>query len=130
MSTIASAVLMNKIRPTYTPEAMQRLYNLTPLIVIGFTLLGLFGIEKRLSRDEMKLHTSRAQHVSPQGNPLIVAWKMLGKDSEARSFFVFIFVAIFAIFLQDNILEVFGAEVLECPSPKLRTFSLLGVVAS
>ena len=32
-------------------------------------------------------------------------------DRQARNFFFFIFIAIFAIFLQDNILEVFGAEV-------------------
>ena len=39
------------------------------------------------------------------------AAKVLRQNKQARGFFVFVFIAIFAIFLQDNILEVFGAEV-------------------
>lgn len=111
MSTIASAVLMNKVRPVYSPEAMQRLYALTPLIVIVFTLLGTIGIERRASPAECRARAERARAAAPPGNPLKIAWDMLGRDAETRSFFLFIFIAILAIFLQDNILEVFGAEV-------------------
>ena len=35
MSTILATVVMNIVRPEFSPEAMQNLYNLTPLIVIG-----------------------------------------------------------------------------------------------
>lgn len=111
MSTIASAVLMNKVRPEYSPEAMQALYNLTPFIVIGFTLLGVWGVEKRMSDKEIAESLQRARLVAPPGNPLRVAWQTLNGNAETRAFFLFIFIAIFAIFLQDNILEVFGAEV-------------------
>lgn len=111
MSTIASAVLMNKIRPVYSPEAMQFLYNLTPPIVIVFTLLGILGIERRLGPAEARARAEQARAATPPGNPLKVALKMLRTDRETCSFFFFIFIAIFAIFLQDNILEVFGAEV-------------------
>jgi len=111
MSTIASAVLMNKIRPVYSPEAMQTLYNLTPPIVIVCTLLGSIGIERRLRPSEARNRADQARAAVPPGNPLKIAWNMLGRDQETRSFFLFIFIAIFAIFLQDNILEVFGAEV-------------------
>ena len=111
MSTIASAILMNKIRPEYSPEAMQALYNLTPLIVIGFTLIGIWGVEKRMSPAELAESLQRSRLVAPPGNPLRVAWQTLNRNAETRAFFFFIFIAIFAIFLQDNILEVFGAEV-------------------
>ena len=111
MSTIASAVLMNKVRPEYSPEAMQALYNLTPFIVIGFTLMGIWGVEKRMSKQEIAESLQRARLVAPPGNPLVVAWQTLNRNAETRAFFLFIFIAIFAIFLQDNILEVFGAEV-------------------
>ena len=111
MSTIASAILMNKVRPEYSPEAMEALYNLTPLIVIGCTLIGIWGVEKRMSREEITDSLQRARLVAPPGNPLVVAWQTLNRNAETRSFFLFIFIAIFAIFLQDNILEVFGAEV-------------------
>lgn len=111
MSTIASAIIMNKVRPEYSPEAMQALYNLTPLIVIGCTLIGIWGVEKRMSSEEIAESLQRARLVAPPGNPLVVAWQTLNRNAETRSFFLFIFIAIFAIFLQDNILEVFGAEV-------------------
>lgn len=111
LSTIMAAVVMNIVRPEYTPEAMQRLYNLTPFVVIGATLLGVIGMEKRLTTQEAAESIAKAKAVSSEGNPLVVALNVLRDNPQARGFFVFIFVAIFSIFLQDNILEVFGAEV-------------------
>jgi BCD family chlorophyll transporter-like MFS transporter len=106
-----AAILMNIVRPEYTPEAMQRLYNLTPFIVIGSTLLGVIGMEKRLRGAALAASVARAKTVAPPGNPLTTAIRLLRTDRQTRGFFLFIFVSIFAIFLQDNILEVFGAEV-------------------
>lgn len=111
LSTIMAAILMNVLRPEYTPEAMQQLYNLTPYIVIGSTLLGIVGIEKRLTKAELEVVVAKAQAVTPEGNPISAAISLLRNNRQTRGFFLFIFVSIFAIFLQDNILEVFGAEV-------------------
>jgi BCD family chlorophyll transporter-like MFS transporter len=111
LSTILASVVMNKVRPVYTPEAMQQLYNLTPLIVIGCTLAGVWGVEKRMGPQEMRDSARQARLAAPPGNPLAVAWQTLRRDAETRAFFLFVFISIFAIFLQDNILEVFGAEV-------------------
>lgn len=111
LSTIVAAVVMNIVRPTYSPEAMQQLYNLTPFIVILSALIGVVGIEKRLKGDALRLAIDRAREAAPEGNPLQVAAQTLRSNPQARSFFAFIFVAMLAIFLQDNILEVFGAEV-------------------
>lgn len=111
ISTIASAIVMNIVRPTYSPEAMQNLYNLTPIIVIGSALLGLIGMEKRLTGNALTLAVARSRALTPPGNPLGVAIRLLQRDQQSRGFFAFIFVSILAIFLQDNILEVFGAEV-------------------
>ncbi len=111
ISTIFSAIVFIQVMPYYTPEAMQRLYNLTPLVVLGFTLLGIVGMEKRLTGEALKVAIARARAVAPDGNPLSAAAKVLRQNKQARGFFVFVFIAIFAIFLQDNILEVFGAEV-------------------
>jgi BCD family chlorophyll transporter-like MFS transporter len=112
LSTVIASVVMNAVRPEFTPEAMQRLYNLTPFIVMGSILLGVIGMEKRLTGSEANNYQERAKAVAPSGNPLVVAARVLQENSETRGFFCFIFVAIFAIFLQDNLLEVFGAEVL------------------
>ncbi len=111
MSTILAAVVMNAMRPEFTPELMQRLYNLTPFVVVGSALLGVIGIEKRMSRDELEAARVKARSLAPPGNPLASAVQLLRKNPSTRAFFLFIAVAIFSIFLQENIVEVFGAEV-------------------
>jgi MFS transporter, BCD family, chlorophyll transporter len=111
ISTIASAIVMNIVRPEYSPEAMQRLYNLTPWIVLGSTLLGVLGVERRLRGAALAAATVRAAQVAPAGNPLAAALQVLQSNRQVLGFFAFIFIAIFSIFLQDSILEVFGAEV-------------------
>lgn len=111
LSTILAAVVMNRIRPVYSPQAMRELYQLTPLVVMITTLIGIWGIEKRLSAAEAASSARLARLAAPEGNPLVVAWRTLQGNAETRAFFLFVFIAIFSIFLQDNILEVFGAEV-------------------
>lgn len=113
LSTIIATVIMNQVMPEYTPAGMQQLYNLTPFIVIGSILFGVVGIEKRLSGEQLQAAMAKARAVAPAGNPLKAAHTVLRENPQARGFFAFIFVSIFAIFLQDNILEVFGAEVFD-----------------
>lgn len=122
LSTILAAVVMNQVMPAFTPEAMQRLYNLSPWIVIGFTLLGVVGMEKRLNAEQQAEAIIRAKAVAPEGNPVQVAMQVLRQNSQARGFFLFVFISIFAIFLQDNILEVFGAEVFGMPLTETTRF--------
>ncbi|MBI1296237.1 MFS transporter [bacterium] len=111
LSGIMAAVVMNIVRPEYTREAMQSLYNLTPFIVISSALLGVIGMEKRLKGDALTAALAKSRAAAPVGNPVGVAIKTLRENKQARGFFFFVFISIFAIFLQDNILEVFGAEV-------------------
>lgn len=111
LSTIIAAGVMSSIMPEYTPESMQQLYNLTPFVVIGATLLGVIGMEKRLTGDALEESLAKAKAVAPDGNPIQAALHVLSSNPQARAFFAFIFVSILAIFLQDNILEPFGAEV-------------------
>lgn len=110
-STILSALVMNAMRSEFTPENMQRLYNLTPFIVMGCTLLGILGMEKRMKPEELKAARDKARALAPPGNPLSGAVRLLSSNPSTRAFFAFIAIAIFAIFLQENIIEVFGAEV-------------------
>jgi len=136
LSTILAAILMNILRPEYSPEAMQRLYNLTPFIVIGSAFLGIIGIEKRLTKESLAEALAKAQVNTPSGNPLSAAFSLLQNNRQTRGFFIFIFVSIFAIFLQDNILEVFGAEVFNMPVEETTKFQptwgggvLIGMIA-
>jgi BCD family chlorophyll transporter-like MFS transporter len=111
MSTILATVVMNIVRPEFSPEAMQNLYNLTPLIVLGSTLLGVIGMERRMSAAELEAARDKARALAPPGNPLASAFKLVRGNPHTRAFFAFVFLAIFSIFLQENIIEVFGAEV-------------------
>jgi BCD family chlorophyll transporter-like MFS transporter len=111
LSTIFSAVVMNAVRPEFTPEAMQRLYNLTPPIVMVSVLLGVIGVERRLKAAEIRAAAARARALAPPGNPLVSAVRLLVANRQARVFFFFVASAIFALFLQESLIEVLGAEV-------------------
>lgn len=111
LSTILSAVVMNAVRPEFSPEAMQRLYNLTPLVVLGAVLIGVVGFEKRLNPQEIREARARALAITPPGNPLRSTLSLLRSNKQAGLFFAFVSCAIFALFLQESLLEVLGAEV-------------------
>ncbi|MEM1081283.1 MAG: BCD family MFS transporter [Pseudomonadota bacterium] len=111
MSTILASLVMNAVRPEFTPEAMQRLYNLTPLVVIGSTLLGVLGMERRMNPEQLEEARLKSRALAPPGNPFASAVTLLKQNPHTRAFFAFIFLSMFSIFLQENIVEVFGAEV-------------------
>ncbi|MGB5733439.1 MAG: BCD family MFS transporter, partial [Thiohalocapsa sp.] len=111
LSTILAAVVMNAVRPEFSPEAMQRLYNLTPLIVFTSVFIGVLGVEKRLKPAELRTAMLKARSLAPPGNPLMSAVRLVNANAQAKRFFIFIAVSIFAIFLQESIIEVFGAEI-------------------
>ncbi len=136
LSTIIAAGVMSKIMPEYSPQAMQRLYNLTPFIAITATLLGVIGMEKRLTGAALQQSLEQTKQVTPQGNPVGVAVRLLRQNPQASGFFAFIFVSILSIFLQDNILEPFGAEVFDLSPAETNQFQpawgggvLLGMLA-
>ena len=110
LSTIVAAGVIKSVMPHYTPETMQALYNLTPLVVLGSVLLGVVGMERRRSGEAMAELIEASRRATPPGNPLAAAATVLRSNGEARAFFGFVFLSILGIFLQDSILEVFGAE--------------------
>lgn len=111
LSTILSAVVMNAVRPEFSPEAMQALYNLTPPIVLVSVLLGVVGVERRLAPHEIRAAAAKARSLAPAGNPLSAAARLVAGNRQTRLFFAFIACAIFALFLQESLIEVLGAEV-------------------
>lgn len=110
-SGIAGGIFLKLNLPTYNPATMQAIYNTTPLIVVGAALLGILGVERRLSRPEQQAAADRSRAVAPGANAFVAAAAVLRSNAQARAFWGFVFTAILAIFLQDQILEVFGREV-------------------
>ncbi|MEM1145529.1 MAG: BCD family MFS transporter [Pseudomonadota bacterium] len=118
LSTILSAVVMNAVRPEFSPEGMQTLYNLTPWVVMTSVLLGLVGVEKRQNATQIETDVRRASQSQDAGaprrassdNPLRIAATKLREERQSRLFFAFVCAAIFGIFLQESLIEVLGAE--------------------
>jgi MFS transporter, BCD family, chlorophyll transporter len=112
LSGIFSAVVAGQIMPTYSPEAMQRLYNLTPAVVLITTFIGIFGMERRITPEEHTTFLAAQPVVST--SPLStfrIALDLMNTNGQVRAFFFFVLLAVMGIFLQDAILEPFGAEV-------------------
>ena len=123
ISSIAAAIVIKIVMgDTYTPEKMQSLYNLTPLVVLISGLIGLAGIEKRRSASELAMLAARAQAIAP-GNPIGAAMALLRTNAQVRAFFAFVFLSILGIFLQDAVLEVFGADVFGMTVRETTTFT-------
>lgn len=111
-STIGSAVVMKQVMPVFDYESMVRLYNLTPAIVM-LSALPLLGLERRLKGQELREAVAEARAAAPEGGAWRSAFGLLRTNPSAAAFFGFIFLSIMGIFLQDAILEVFGASVFD-----------------
>lgn len=112
ISAIAAAIFIKvTVSEQFQFSEMQSLYRMTPAVV-AVAILPLLGIEKRRSAQELKTlaASSAIANVSPI-QALGVAYNLLRTNAQVRAFFGFVFFSIVGIFLQDAILEVFGAEV-------------------
>jgi BCD family chlorophyll transporter-like MFS transporter len=99
------AFVFQQMMPTYTAASMELLYGVTPLLTVLLTLPALFGVERRIAGPPAV--RSDATLSSP-----IEALRMLLANGAARAFFGFVFLAILGIFMQDAVLEVYGAAAL------------------
>lgn len=111
LSGIISAVVAGSIMPVYDPLKMQQLYNLTPLIVLVTCVPGLAWMERRVTRAEQQALLAAQPAEASQGPTFRVAAEVMRTNPHARMFFIFVCLEITGVFLQDAILEPFGAEV-------------------
>ncbi len=111
---IASLAFIRAFMPDYDYERMQLLYALTIPLVGGVTLLGLLGVEKRAPRKHRPTPTAAPAVAASEGElaSLLRFVRDAATEANTRNFLLFIFLALMGIGIQDNILEVFGAEVL------------------
>ncbi len=121
VSAIASAAIAKAVMPVYTPEQMQALYNLSPWIVLGTTLPGVLWLERRVRPGDVE-RLAVAGDTARQ-SPFRIAWRLLDHSPQVRGFFVFMLLALLGIFLQDAILEVFGAEVFQMTAAETTRFT-------
>lgn len=110
-SAIFSAAAIGTIMAVYDPAQMQFLYNLTLPIVLVTSAIGLIGMERRITPDEHAAYMSKQRVESSTGNGLSIFITLFRSNPQVRWFFTFVSLSMMGIFLQDAILEVFGAEV-------------------
>jgi len=103
-------------------QLMPTLFLIGPVIsLIGF--LPILGVEKRLNQAELAVVAQRP--------PLEVkqAFTRIFHNSQARVFFMVVFVSMFGLFLQDIILEPYGAEVFKmATSETSRLQQVMGIM--
>lgn len=123
LSAIISAGVARQMMPIYSPEQMQNLYNLTPFIAVGCTLVGLIGLERPISAAEQAALLARADVKEPGEPAFALALALMGRNRQVRAFFAFVLLAIMGVFLQDTILETFGGEVFQMTPAETTSFT-------
>lgn len=124
ISAIAAAIVIKvTMGGAFEMAQMQSLYQLTPVVVL-VAALPIFGLEPKRSRGE--LQQLAASSVGVGASPfksLGVALDLIKSNAQVRAFFGFVFFSILGVFLQDAILEVFGAEVFGMSIAETAAFS-------
>jgi BCD family chlorophyll transporter-like MFS transporter len=88
-------------------QAVNTLFIVIPLLVIVLSIIGTIGIERKYSR-----YTSRSGMVNREDSiTLKRAWKILTASRQTGLFFVFLIVMTMGLFMQDAVLEPYGADI-------------------
>ncbi len=103
------ALIFRALMPTYSPAAMQLLYNLTPPLVMALALLSVLGLERRLAPGELA-RLRAAEAAAADAGALRASLDLLLPNPAARRFFTFIALSFLGIFLTDTLQEVAGGE--------------------
>lgn len=116
ISMIVTLRILGNLMPEFDYQRMQTIYGMVVPVTAMITFLGIAGVERRLGDADRRALAERvSQRVLPKQNFLADLLRFAGdafRRTETRNFFLFVFFATFGIYLQDNILEVFGAEVM------------------
>ncbi len=108
-SQVSAEVLSSPLATLQTP--LNRLFIIVPLVVIGLTLLATLGIEKKYSR-----YASRSSLVEREDQVTLGrALKVLTASRQTGLFFTFLLVMTISLFMQEGVLEPYGADVFGMP---------------
>ncbi len=111
VGAITIGVLLKRLTlnaPTEDVQAsINQLFLVVPLIVFGLAWISTWGIEKKYSR-----YAQRSTLVDNEGQiTLGRAWRILTASRQTQFFFTFMLAMTMGLFMQDPILEIYGADV-------------------
>lgn len=112
---ITTAILLKRVDIeadlTVIKDSLNRLFVVVPIVVIGLTAIGTWGIEARYSR-----YSQRSQAVNREDQiGLREALRILTATTQTGLFFVCLLLITIGLFMQDAVLENYGAEVFQMP---------------
>jgi len=116
IGAIVTGVMLKSVEINATRSVIQdslnRLFSIVPPIVIGLTFLATWGVENRYSRYGQRSHLSagREDQIS-----LGRAIRVLTASRQTGLFFSFLLVMTLGLFMQEAVLENYGAEIFQMP---------------
>jgi MFS transporter, BCD family, chlorophyll transporter len=118
VGAITIGILLKSLEINASIEQVQsqinRLFIIIPAIVILFTFIATWGVEKQYSRFASRVEMPLAgSHLS-----LGRALSILTASRQTQVFFTFLVVMTMGLFIQDPILETYGGEVFNLPVGK------------
>ena len=130
---IIGSILLKQVATDAPIEALQasinRLFVMVPATVLGLTFLATVGVEKKYS-----LYTSRTTLIEREDSiTLGRALRVLTANRQTGIFFTFLLVMTISLFMQEAVLEPYGAEVFGMPiseTTKLNAFWGMGVLVA
>lgn len=104
---IATSIALSRMLVTYTPETLVQAFGRIGWVALALGGLGLLGLERRTS-------PTTSSWRSQTHHPREVARLLVG-NTQARRFFVYLFLLLTALLAQDVLLEPFAAEAFGMP---------------
>ena len=94
----------------YSLEQMQFLYCMSPVAMLGLTLLGVLKLETRLTREQLAELERNPPPPVALIEPMRESMAVLGHSRHARLFFLFIVFSLLSVFLQDLLQEIWAGD--------------------
>ncbi|PSB44249.1 BCD family MFS transporter [Chamaesiphon polymorphus] len=123
VGAITIGVLLKSLEINATIEQVQtqidRLFIIIPAIVVFFTFIATWGVERKYSRFASRVEQPlEGSHLS-----LGRALGILTASRQTQVFFTFLVVMTMGLFIQDPILETYGGDVFALPVGKTATLN-------
>ncbi len=130
VGAIVSSSLLKHVTPN-TPIAtleasINRLFIIIPAIVFGLALLATVGVEKKYSRYSLRSKMVNRSDRITLGNAL----RVLTANPQTGLFFTFLLVVTINLFIQEPVLEPYGANVFGMSIPETSSLPSFGGIGT
>ena len=96
--------------PQFSFEAMQTLYNWSPVVMVGLTFLGVWKLETPLTKAQIKELKNNPPKPVALTQPIRESLSIVTYSPSAAFFFLFIIFSLLSVFLQDILQEVWAKD--------------------